>query len=292
MSSSIWQCPRCNKVLSSKQRLVSHLSNRLVNCCSIEDVDLIRSGELLLERLLCKEKEFKCKYCQQQYSQKCNLYRHEKRCSTRTNLENEVARLKSLLDKQQSNNSSNNNSTNPIRDNVANNGIQNNISVQGNNNRTTNINIIVPFGTEDISNIITLDWLKNCRPAGINPTILEAIKAVHFNPDNPKYMNVYVSNLKDKICKVFNALGFWMNANKDETIDEAYVQVTEAIQSLLDSLDDDGDHGLQGFSQQWERFMQRDVSIQVVRKDIEKMMANLKEFVKSVHHIGKWAKHR
>ena len=271
-----WQCPRCNKVLSSKQRLVSHLQNTQ-KVCSQNSEDVERGRKYIEKMTLTTSKSFKCQYCQRLYSHKSNLCRHEKKCSKRSpvdtaGLEQEIVRLKQIIEQSKTSAISVSNSNDTL-------------VIQGNHNTINQV--IGPFGNEKVSEIITLDWLKTQRPAGINPTILEAIKAVHFNPNYPEYMNVYISNLKDKICKVFTALGFWINADKDETIDDAYDNVTEAVQSLLDSLDDNEDHGLKGFGKRWEQFMQRDRAVEMVKKDIESMMVNLRELVKSTHHIGK-----
>ena len=76
-------------------------------------------------------------------------------------------------------------------------------SIIGNNNNTNNtnnttinntLNIIQSFGNEDYDHL-SKDFLTQCvKKQGSG--IVELIKAIHFNPKHPKYMNVRAKSMK------------------------------------------------------------------------------------------------
>ena len=193
-----------------------------------------------------------CQFCDRKYTQRSNRCRHEKQCK------------------------------------AAQEGKYCAININGDHNTVTVNMSIVPHGHEDIGSIITLEWLKSLRLMYANETILTAVKNIHFNESRPECMNVYISNIKDKVCRVFTTMGIWMKADMDETVENTYDKVVNAIQSVLDALEDPSE--LSGFSHTWDSFLERDRAVETVKGGIRELMTDLKDFVKKVHMIGAWAK--
>lgn len=77
----IWECPSCSKVLSSKQKLVQHVSNQSLPCFCFKS----KLDEYLQTLAPTPEynKLFQCKWCEKKYTQRSNLYRHQKQCDSR-----------------------------------------------------------------------------------------------------------------------------------------------------------------------------------------------------------------
>ena len=236
-----WQCPRCEKVLSSKTILINHVVKGSVCHSSKADAQTVRQFIEDLTRP-AKPRCHPCRYCPKAYANIGHRSRHEKGCPLKKSQKVPM----------------------------------------------TVVVGVVPHGQEDFSGVITSEWLKALRPKFVNKAILEAFKDIHFNQDRPEYMNVYISNLKDKVCRVFSSMGIWMRADMENTVESAYEKVVGAIQAVLDSLEDP--NTLSEFNDRWGSFLERDRAVEYVKQDIRMLMADLKDTVKKMHRIGMWAR--
>lgn len=266
-----FQCPRCDKVLTTKRTLVDHIRNGTV--CGTSKVTSQQAEEFLNKlTALNPKKVHKCRYCCKTFTHKNNVYRHEKTHSGKT----PTASSSTVT-------TTNSSSTNVIS---GNNNTQDNSSTTDNSITIQQCPIIiVSHGKENLSEIIDNNWLRG--RGFINETIIKAIKDIHFNPEKPENMNVYISNLKDEVCRVFSDLNIWVRADINDTVDNAYDRVTEHIESILDELDQPNTQ----FHERWNRFMEKDRAIEVAKEDIKMTLYNLKDLVKKVHGLGNFRKH-
>jgi hypothetical protein len=74
---------------------------------------------------------------------------------------------------------------------------------------------------------------------------MKMIEKIHFNPDKPENMNIYISNMKNKYLMVYDGKN-WNIANKTEEIDkltQENLKLTNELNSLKSSLDNIGKKG-------------------------------------------------
>jgi len=188
---------------------------------------------------------FQCEYCFKTLSRSDILYRHiTKYCKVKKSndiikennqkilteiieeMKNEIENLHKAYTKIESDN-------NDIKTKLTKRGpkkLQNNINISpnnlniindSNNNNVTNVtnitnNIIVPFGKEQLSEIITDTHCNKLLERGIS-SVTELIKYVHFNKKLPKYHNCYISNARDNHAIIFNGTG-WVLVDSIDTI--------------------------------------------------------------------------
>ena len=70
------------------------------------------------------------------------------------------------------------------------------------------INIIIIQGFDDFTpQTISEEKFKGLMCNGAAKTILSCLKDQQFNSEKPENMNVYVSNFKDRIARVYNGAG-------------------------------------------------------------------------------------
>ena len=80
---------------------------------------------------------------------------------------------------------------------------ENNLNIAISANTTINNNMIVAFGEENLSKIVSNKLCNKFLERGIS-AITELIKHVHFNKNIPEYHNCYISNARDNHAIIFN----------------------------------------------------------------------------------------
>jgi len=141
-----------------------------------------------------------CEFCNKTYSCKQSLYIHKKKC-------------------KEINNSSTNtkNTTNYItNNNITNNNITNNI--------TNNI-IINNYSNTDLSFLNDELFIKAIK--GVNYSVIDFIKYIHFNPDKKENMNIQLNNVKGNFLNVYEN-GKWLaRFNEIDNIYEKYEAIID-----------------------------------------------------------------
>ena len=155
---------------------------------------------------------FKCKYCEQGYKHNSSLSKHIKYSCTKNKtedltelvrllnlqlehkdkqLETQSKQIEKLMEKLEMNNTYNTNNT---------------INV------TNNINLL-NYKDTDMSHITDLDYRKCLK--GLNRCVIKLIEKVHFNPEKPENMNMYISNIKHNHIMMYKD-NKWILTEKDE----------------------------------------------------------------------------
>ena len=179
----------------------------------------------------------RCPYCETEFTQKNNLYRHVKiRCAVRKEKERaqeeqkkaqeELEKQKALqielekkqlledflkLQKEVEELKKKPSKVTNINKTVNNTGAVNTV------NTVNNVNII-DCGKEDIKKI-DKEKIANALRRGFFSTKF-LIDETHFNPDHPEYHNVYISNIKDRYGFIHE--GEWKIMTKDDIIDKVF----------------------------------------------------------------------
>jgi hypothetical protein len=217
---------------------------------TVEDIvrNNIHLDKAIIPPLIKTKKEYKCEYCFKVMSRSDILQKHiNLYCKVKKKddiikennqkilaeiieeMKNEIANLHKAYTKLEEEN-------NDIKTKLTKRGpkkLQNNINISpnnlnvvtdsnnNNNNNITNVtnvtnNIIVPFGKEQLSEIITDAHCNKLLERGIS-SVTELIKYVHFNKNLPKYHNCYISNARDNHAIIFNGTG-WVLVDSIDTI--------------------------------------------------------------------------
>ena len=166
----------------------------------------------------CVENEnFSCKYCGQKYKHKQSVTKHIKYSCTKnktedltelvrllnlqleqqknefeTKLQSQTKQIEKLMDKLEINNYTNSNNTTI--------------------NVTNNINLL-NYKDTDTSHLTYNDYNKCLKQA--SRCVLKLIEKVHFNPDKPENMNIYISNMKNNYMMMYKG-NKWNLVTKEE----------------------------------------------------------------------------
>ena len=156
---------------------------------------------------------FKCKYCEQCYKHKSSLSKHIKYSCNKNKpedltelvrllnlqlehkdkqLETQSKQIEKLMEKLEINNTYNTNSNNTIN--------------------VTNINLL-NYKDTDTSHLTSNDYKKCLKQA--SRCVLKLIEKVHFNPDKPENMNIYISNMKNNYMMMYKG-NKWNLVTKEE----------------------------------------------------------------------------
>ncbi len=160
---------------------------------------------------------FSCKYCEQKFKFKQSMYRHIKYSCTKNKtedltelvrllnlqleqqktefqyqLQSQTKQIEKLMEKLEINNTYNTNSNNTIN--------------------VTNINLL-NYKDTDTSHLTSNDYKKCLKQA--SRCVLKLIEKVHFNPDKPENMNIYISNMKNNYMMMYKG-NKWNLVTKEE----------------------------------------------------------------------------
>ena len=198
---SRFKCEGCNKIFSSKQRLVYHT-----------------------DRKVCKEKKHECRYCTSKFTTATAMYRHMREaCKIKNNIDSNKR-----LEKLEKKNSKLEEENKELRERI--NNIEKRVTKQPKvinntyveNNGTININnnlTLVGFGKEDLDKI-DKDDLSLAFRKGFKST-LYLTKIVHFNPKYPEYSNVKRTNSNSSYARIHDGEK-WNEIKIKDLVDKIY----------------------------------------------------------------------
>ena len=175
---------------------------------------------------------FVCKYCEKEFTFKQSMYRHIKYTCKKNNDE-DLKELVRLLNQ--------NNKELEKQVQVKNKQIEKlagKLEIHGLNgsfNTTTNIqnNItLLPYRQTDVSHLTDDDYKKCIKK--VNHCVKTLIEKVHFNPEKPENMNIYISNMKDKYLMIYDGAN-WNLANKKVEIDRLYEDKEMMLEEWLET---------------------------------------------------------
>ena len=253
-------CPKCNKLLGSKQSLQRHT---IRNACRDRDWSCAHcKREFTTETAMYKHVRESCQIKREQDEKTDKIYKElsekiEKKYETR------IEYLEKMVnnDNNQLSATSNNCAVNTVKINtkIINEATQNNCNI-----------ILVGHGEEDYDRLDMDDVLNALR--GFN-TPLKLLEMVNFNPEYPEYHNILVTNIKDNYVKIFDG-NEWKTALKEEVIESTYDNikcfVNNNIEDFVDLLSPDEGLDLRI----WLNTDDRNKKIIKIKKDIFLMLYN------------------
>ena len=233
MVSNFYTCKCCKYSSPLKTNYERHLKSKK-HSKLFEKSTKVNKSQQLSQQKVNKNKEYLCKYCCKEFTTKQSMYRHIK-YTCEKNKDEDLKELVRLLNEQMQQmsqemkeqgkeleNSKKENEklqkrisklSNKLQINTTINTNTNNIGVINNNNNI----ILNNYSETDLSHLTPKDYKFMIKE--VNNCIPRMIERVHFNPEKPENMNVYISNMKNKFIMVYKD-GSWKLCNRNHEIDK------------------------------------------------------------------------
>jgi hypothetical protein len=224
--------------------------------------------------------KFICKYCQQTYKHKSSLSKHIKYSCTK-NKDEDLKELVRLLNSQlQSQNSQLQTQNQQIQSQAKQiEKLMGKLEINGSFN-TINANIqnniqLLPYKNSDTSHLTNKDYEACIKK--VNFCVMKLIEKIHFNPDKPENMNIYISNMKNKYLMVYDGKN-WNIANKTEEIDKLYEEKELMLEEWLESNEN---------TEMKEKFIkylnnkENDETLNMIKEELKLLMYNKKQLLEN-----------
>ena len=221
---------------------------------------------------------FICKYCEQTYKHKSSLSKHIKYSCTK-NKDEDLKELVRLLNNQlQAQSSQLQAQSSQIQTQAKQiEKLMGKLEINGSFN-TTNIqnNIqLLPYKNSDTSHLTNKDYEACIKK--VNFCVMKLIEKIHFNPDKPENMNIYISNMKNKYLMVYDGKN-WNIANKVEEIDKLYEEKELMLEEWLEQ------HEHTEMKEKFIKYLnnkEKDETLNMIKDELKLMMYNKKQLLEN-----------
>jgi hypothetical protein len=142
-----------------------------------------------------------------------------------------------------------------------------------NNNTINNNNItLLNYNDTDVSHLTDDDYKKCIKKVCF--CVMGLIEKVHFNPDKPENMNVYISNIKNKYMMIYQN-NKWNLTNKNE-LDRLY----DDKELMIDQwIEENKDPEMEKFFNRYLDLKKDDKTMQMITDEIKLLMFNNKNLI-------------
>ena len=208
--------------------------------------------------------KFLCKYCNKEYKHKQSVTNHIKYSCTKNNDEDlkELVRLMNQKIETQAK---------QIEKLMCKLEINGNINIQ--NNTVNNIQLLA-YKDTDLSHLTDKDYISCIKQ--VNYCVKQLIEKIHFNPEKPENMNIYISNIKDKYMMVYN--GTWTLSTKEYELNKLYEEKEYLLEEWLE------DNRFPEIKEKFVRYLnnkENDDTLNMIKDDIKLMMYNKKKLIEN-----------
>ena len=226
-----------------------------------------------------KVEEYACKYCGQIYKHKSSIYKHIKYSCMQNKDEDlkELVRLLNLqLDQKEKEMEMQRKQIDSQTKQIEK--LMGKLEINGSFNTTNNIqnNIqLLAYKDTDLSHLTEKDYMFCIKK--VNFCVKNLIERIHFNPDKPENMNIYISNLKDKYLMMYEE-GNWNIKHKSE-LDILYEEKEMLLEQWLDEEQDKYPE----LKDKFIRYLnnkENDETLNMITDEIKMMMYNNKKSIK------------
>jgi hypothetical protein len=105
---------------------------------------------------------------------------------------------------------------------------------------------------------------------------LKLIEKVHFNPEKPENMNVYISNMKDKYMMMYQD-NKWTLTNKDE-LNTVYTHKEDLIEEWFNI---NKDPEMEKFFNRYVELKDDKITMDTVQEEYKLLMFNNRDLIKN-----------
>jgi len=266
----IYTCECCNFSTPLKSNYSNHLlTKKHVSNKPIQTNMLAEMLADVSQMLVTPEPVLKCKYCDQCYKHRSSLSKHIKYTCTKNKDEDlkELVRLMNVQLEQQKNEI--------VSQSKQIEKLRGKLEIHGSFNTTIHNHVqILNYKDTDISHLTDEDYRKCVKK--ICFCVLKIIEKIHFNPDKPENMNIYISNIKDKYLMIYEN-DKWTLKSKN-LIDQLYEDKELMIEEWIQ---DSKDPEMSKFFNRYLDLKKDEKTIEMIQEEIKLFLFNQKELVTS-----------
>ena len=224
---------------------------------------------------------YPCKYCDQPFKHKSSLSKHIKYSCTKNKTEDltELVRLMNLQIETQRNEFQNviktqsrqiENQSRQIEK------LMGKLEINGSFNTTNIQNIqLLNYKDTDVSHLTDEDYRRCIKKVCF--CVMNLIEKVHYNPDKPENMNIYISNMKDKYMMVYED-GKWLLKNKKE-INHLYEEKEMMLEQWIE---ENKDPEMDKFFSRYLDLKKDNSTMQLIQDELKLMMFNQKDKIPGI----------
>jgi hypothetical protein len=217
-----------------------------------------------------------CTYCGKEYKHKSSLSKHIKYNCIKSKDEDfkELARLLNLQQQKHREMEQQIKRLEEENKNIQIQKLTNKLQINGGIHIQNNIQLLA-YKDTDTSHLTHKDY-ETCIKK-VNFCVLKLIEKIHFNPEKPENMNIYISNLKDKYIMVYED-GNWNIKNKTE-LDTLYKEKEMMLEEWLEE---------KNFPELKEKFIRylnnkdKDETLNMIKDEIKLLMYNKKNLIETI----------
>ena len=132
---------------------------------------------------------------------------------------------------------------------------------------------LLSYKDTDISHLTEKDYISSLKK--VTFCVKHLIETIHFNPNKPENMNIYISNMKDKYLMVYEE-GNWNIKNKAQELNDLY----ESKEMMLEEWLDDEQHKYPDLRDKFNKYLnnkENDAIMDSIKEEIKMMMYNKKK---------------
>ena len=228
-----------------------------------------------------------CKYCGKEYKYRPGLSKHIK-YSCQKNEDEDLKELVKLMNEQL--NTINNKLNESKADNEKKDKMIKKLTtkLQINNYNTNNVIVtnILNYKDTDLSHLTAKDYERAIHQ--VNHAIPTIMKKIHFNPQKPENMNIYIPNIKDKYLLIFNENEWQIESRSttvDNLIDDKYLILKEWYDENLRDRDINENMDQESYKflkQNFEKFdanIENDEIKQIIKDEIIMFLYNKRNMI-------------
>lgn len=257
-----YRCSSCTYASDRKSHLLRHLSKRGNPCQRMEDAEIAKMAEAA---------SFKCRRegCEMSFKQQQSRTRHERVCEHGVSPSTPKSGVNQYL-------------------NIANSPISGHHNTMSVNNSPTHVNVTVNINGFDQFTPTEIDAKRfvSLMTQGSTNVVLKCLEDQQFNTDQPENMNVFISNLKDRIARVYDG-SRWSARKGEEVVDDVLEKYSDMINSVIDEFENDESVYQKARSSvtKWKRSTGKEEFEIYAKERITMLLYNLRSIVKEMHNV-------
>ena len=261
-----YYCDCCKFYTNHKANYDRHLQTKK----HTNNHELLGTVGTKLAKISPKRNNYLCTYCGNEYKHRSSLSKHIK-YNCEKNKDEDLKELVRLMNLQiQQRDRQINNMTKQIDK------LTEKLQVNNITNNTMNIhnNIqLLSYKDTDVSHLTNKDYVNSIKK--VTFCVKHIIEKIHFNPEKPENMNIYISNMKDKYIMVYND-GAWILKNKSLELNDLYERKEMLLCDWID------EYGTPELTKKFERYLnnkEKDENMNLIKDEIKLMMYNKRKTI-------------